>query len=97
MARQDVKVSCLAPTTVPDNGPLAPDEILKVIKCSCDSATPCKSKRCACQNDNMICTSFCACEGGDGCFNKKTRELIQAEDETDHEDNDDSDDETYIN
>lgn len=86
----------LAPTTVPDHVSLAPDDILKMIKCSCDSATPCKSKRCGCHNANMTCTSFCACQGGDGCFNQKTRELIQAEDETDHENNDDSDDETDI-
>ena len=85
----------LIPTTVPDHVSLAPDDILKKIKCSCDSATPCKSKRCGCHNANMACTSFCACQGGDGCFNQKTRELIQAQDETDDENNDDSDDERH--
>ena len=84
------------PTTVPDHVSLAPDDILKMIKCSCDSVTPCKSKRCGCQNADMTCTPFCACQGGDGCFNQKTREMIQAEDETDHENNDDSDDEKDI-
>ena len=38
----------LTPTTVPDNVPLAPDDILKMIKCSCDSPTACNS-RCGCQ------------------------------------------------
>ena len=84
----------LSPTTVPDHVSVAPDDILKMIKCSCDSATPCKSKRCGCHNANMACTSFCACQGDDGCFNQKTRERIQAEDEADDEMNDDSDDET---
>ena len=31
----------LAPTTVPGHVSLAPDDILKTIKCSCVSATPC--------------------------------------------------------
>ena len=48
------------------------------------------------QNADMTCTPFCACQGGDGCFNQKTREMIQAEDETDHENNDDNDDEEDI-
>ncbi len=82
----------LTPTTVPDNVPLAPDDTLKMIKCSCDSATPCNSRRCGCQNANMACTSFCTCQGGDGCFNPKTRERIQAEDESDDEMNDEGDD-----
>ena len=82
----------LTPTTVPDNVPLAPDDILKIIKCSCDSPTPCNSRRCGCQNANMACTSFCTCEGGGGCFNPKTRERIQAEDESDDEMNDEGDD-----
>ena len=43
----------LTPTTVPDNVPLAPDDILKMIKCSCNSATPCNSRRCGCQNANI--------------------------------------------
>ena len=71
---------------------VAPDDILKMIKCSCDSATPCNSRRCGCQNANMACTSFCTCQGGDGCFNPKTRERIQADDESDHEMNDEGDD-----
>ena len=67
-----------------------------MIKCSCDSATPCKSKRCGCHNIDMTCTTFCACQGGDGCFNQKTRELIQAEDEADDENNGNSDDDTDL-
>ena len=82
----------LTPTTIPDNVPLAPDDILKMIKCSCDSATPGNSRRCGCQNANMACTSFCTYQGGDGCFYPKTRERIQAEDESDDEMSDEGDD-----
>jgi hypothetical protein len=32
----------LTPVTVPDNTPLAPVELLKLIKCSCSSEMPCK-------------------------------------------------------
>lgn len=85
----------MAPTTVPDNVPVAPDDILKMIKCSCESATACKSKRCGCNNANMACTSFCTCQGGDGCFNQKTRERILAEDDSDDERNEETDEETY--
>ncbi len=63
-----------------------------MIKCSCDSATPSNSRRRGCQNANMACTSFCTCQGGDGCFYPKTRERIQAEDESDDEMNDEGDD-----
>jgi len=83
----------LTPTTVADDVTLAPDDILKMIKCSCDSTMPCKSKRCGCHNANMACTAFCTCQGGDGCFNEKTRERIQAEDGSDDEINDDANDE----
>ena len=82
----------LTPTTIPDNVPLAPDDILKMIKCSCNSATPCNSRRCGCQNVNMPCTSFCTYQGGDGCFYPKTWERIQAEDESEYEMNAEGDD-----
>ncbi len=42
------------------------------------------------------CTSSYACQGGDGFFNQKTRELIQGGDEADDENNDDSDDDRDI-
>lgn len=87
--RRDGSTS-LTPTTVADNVLPAPDDILKMIKCSCESATPCQSKKCGCNSANMACTSFCACQGSDGCFNDKTRERIQAEGASD----DDSDEDT---
>ena len=67
--------------TVVDNVTLVPDEILKMIKCSCDSDMPCKSKIYECHNANMACTACCAWQGRDGCFSQNTREHIQAEDD----------------
>ena len=37
----------------------------------------------------MACTALCVCQGGDGCFNKKTKERVQVEEETDDEMSDD--------
>ena len=47
--------------TVVDKVPLASDEILKMIKCPCESDMPCKSKRYECHNANMTCTVCYAC------------------------------------
>ncbi|KAJ4918215.1 hypothetical protein JOQ06_000075 [Pogonophryne albipinna] len=78
---KDEGSSSLYPTIAAENVAFAPEELLKVIKCSCDSAVPCKTKRCGCYLAGMACTSFCKCEGGHGCFNQKTRECLQAETE----------------
>ena len=40
----------------------------------------------------MACTPFCTCQGGDGSFNPKIRERIQAEDQSDDEMDDEGDD-----
>ena len=33
----------------------------------------------------MACTAFCVYQGSDGCFNKKTKERVQADEGTDDE------------
>lgn len=60
----------LMPTIIPHNTPLAPKELLKVIKCGCDTSTPCATKRCGCKSQGLSCTLFCVCKGGDVCRNK---------------------------
>lgn len=66
---------------VPDNVALAPIEVLKLIKCSCDSETPCRTKRCGCVRTGLSCTVFCFC-AYNGCLNKINQ--VQ-EDEDDEE------------
>ena len=39
----------LMPTVVPDNTPLAPDSLLKVVKRGCRSDRPCAKRRCTCR------------------------------------------------
>ena len=59
----------ITPTIVPLGTPLAPMELLKVIKCGCDSNKPCSTNRCGCKAHVMKCTFFCVCRGGDACSN----------------------------
>ena len=61
----------ITPTIVPLATPLAPDDLLKVIKCGCYSNTPCPTKRCGCKSHAIPCTLFCVCKGGDACRNQK--------------------------
>ncbi len=81
----------LAPTTVPDHVSLAPHTSAPVSMLSHASPRDVYSITLV-----WACTSLYACQGGDGFFNQKTRELTQAEDETVDENRDDSDDETDI-
>ena len=40
----------LIPTTLPSDTPLAQDDLLKPVRCSCSSETPCKTQRCGCSS-----------------------------------------------
>ena len=48
----------LIPTIVPNDIPLAPKELLKVIKCGCDNKHPCATNRCGCRSQDLRCTLF---------------------------------------
>ena len=65
--KDDVNRS-LVPTTIPEAVNLAPDSVLKLIRCGCQSGTSCNSSRCGCRSANLSCTVFCACHDG-GCCN----------------------------
>ena len=88
---KDESSDALLPVTVPRNVTLAPEDVLKMIKCACESDMPCKTKRCGCHNANIACTVFCSCEGKRGCLNEKTQECLEADENTDSEDDNDSD------
>jgi hypothetical protein len=60
----------LFPTIVPQATPLAPADLLKLIKCGCCSDNPCSSKRCSCKANGLGCTLFCHCKGEEDCKNK---------------------------
>lgn len=71
----------LSPTTVQAGVSLAPTELLKLIRCSCQSHSPCQTNRCSCKNSGMACTVFCYCEGTDICQNEKSREVLNYNDD----------------
>ena len=62
----------LTPVTVPKGIALAPEEILKLIKCQCDSEEPCGTLRCGCNKARLGCTVFCTCQGSIICKNEQT-------------------------
>ena len=43
----------LIPTTLPGDTPLAPDYLLKLMRCSCSSEIPCKTQRCGCSSASL--------------------------------------------
>ena len=69
---KDVCMKSLRPTAVPVDTPLAPSNILKMIRCTCSSETPCKSSRCGCNRANLACTIFCSCQTSTACYNEQT-------------------------
>ena len=48
----------LIPTTLPSDTPLAPDDSLKLVRCSCSSENPCKTQRCGCSSASLACSVF---------------------------------------
>ena len=60
------------PRTLPDNTALAPDYVLKLIRCMCHMQEPCKAAHCSCVCNQLACTIFCVCEGSKHCCNPHT-------------------------
>jgi len=75
--------SSLSPTPLPENVPLAPEELLKLIRCTCSSENACKTRRCSCNSSTLACTIFCSCQGSHACFNEYTKQVMEVEDEED--------------
>ena len=68
-------------TTVAQGVCMAPDYMLKLIHCGCDSESSCKSRSCGSTGRQVPCTIVCACEAGPSCFNKFTTTQLTWEDE----------------
>jgi len=62
----------LYPTAVAEGVCVAPDCILKLIRCGCDSEMACRSGNCGCTGRQIPRTIFCACGAGLSCLNKLT-------------------------
>ena len=64
--------------------PPAPDELLRVIRCNCQS--DCSSLRCTCRKHNVKCSLACGNCRGSGCMNS---DQVTPEEELDEDDNSD--------
>ena len=60
------------PRSLPEDIPLAPENIRKLIRCSCETDTPCKTMRCRCASAKLPCTVFCSWHADD-CYNQLTK------------------------
>ena len=67
--------------TLPSGTPLAPDDLPKLVRRSCSSETPCKTQRCGCSSASLACSVFCVCQYDQGCFNERTGQALQTDDD----------------
>ena len=49
----------LVPVTLPAGVPIAPEDVLSLIKCSCKADQRCRTQRCSCNRQKLPCTLFC--------------------------------------
>ena len=71
----------LLPTTVPDGIPLAPADVMKLIKCNCGSDSPCRTMRCSCNQSKLPCTLFCNCNASTDCLNELNKTVQENDDD----------------
>ena len=69
---RDTCTKSLLPRALPEDVPLALENILKLIRCSCETDTPWKTMRCRCPSAKLPCTVFCKCHADD-CYNQLTK------------------------
>ena len=63
---KDSKLKTLQPVLLPTNVELAPETVMRLIRCGCKSVNPCRTLSCSCKRDGLNCTIFCACYAS-GC------------------------------
>ena len=63
---KDSKLKTLQPVLIPTNVELAPETVMRLIRCGCKSVNPCRTLSCSCKRDGLNCTIFCACYAS-GC------------------------------
>ena len=78
----DENCHTLVPVTVPPDVSLAPLDVLQLIKCGCSSERACSTGRCGCNSAHIPCSIFCACHGLFKCYNNKTAEVDDSDDES---------------
>ena len=69
---RETSTQSLLPRALPEDVPLAPENILKLIRYTGETETPCKTMRCRCASAKLPCTVFCKCHADD-CYNQLTK------------------------
>lgn len=82
---QEGEDGALSPTTLPNDVPAAPVNILQLIKCGCTSTQPCSTGRCGCVAAQISCSMFCNCNAGSDCCNEQTKAVAMNQDEDDED------------
>ena len=78
----------LEPRPLASNVEVVPENILKMISCGCSSEQSCKTGKCTCTGTPTSCSIFCACGGGENCFNPHNkRPTDDSDSEDDEQDN----------
>ncbi len=70
--------SMLEPIPLPLSMSAAPDHVLKMIRCGCDS---CSTARCRCRTSHVSCSEFCDCYLSGDCRNPQTVRATSASQE----------------
>ena len=83
----DERNKVLNPLPLPSEVETAPDFVLRLLKCGCESSQPCKGGNCKCYNRQRPCTMFCTCSGGEDCKNPFKKPVVADESDSEEEDN----------
>ena len=61
---------CLIPRNMCQGTAYASENVLKRVRCGCDSKNACQGDKCGCISGQLPCTIFCACGAANGvCHN----------------------------
>ena len=76
----------LIPRPLAQNVEVAPENLMKLVRCGCCSGQSCKTGNCGCKRHQMACTLFCECGGRMGCNNPFQKPTSTHEEESDEDD-----------
>ena len=83
----------MIPTMTRPGVSMAPEKLLKLLKCSCKKEPLCKSARCGCNRAQLGCSEFCSCFE-QLCSNPNNVLIDESEDDSNCEDDDSNCDDT---
>jgi len=85
----DDTTRCRSPPNMEDGVPYALGYVLKLVRCGCAPARPCRGGNCGSMGRQLLNTLFCACGNGSACANLFHSKEHSTEDVNDTGDADD--------